>query len=140
MTTQLPLTAHTLPSLQVLANAKFGLTPQQTLDVLNRLYEQRLITYPRTDNGYLPLSLYKQARKQVKRCRGLIPHSDAYERHLLVDHRYQGPVWDDAKCTTHHGIIPTDAPALWLYGLNTVEMQVYALVCEQFLKLFSRQD
>lgn len=133
-----PLLAHTLPSLQKLAHKELNLGAQETLDNLTTLYERGLISYPRTDCGYLPSVLSKQARKLVKSFGAMVLVHDAYEKCFGVDHRMKGPVWDDEKVTAHHGIIPLAQGAVHLYGRTPHQLSVYFMVVERFLRLFSR--
>lgn len=133
-----PLLAHTLPSLQKLAHKALGCGAQETLDILTTLYERGLISYPRTDCGYLPTVLYKPSRKLVKSLNGKVLIHEDYKKCFGVDHRIQGPAWDDEKVATHYGIIPLAQSAVHLYGLTPRQVSVYFLVVERFLRLFSR--
>lgn len=131
------LLAYTLPSLQKQAFSQLGCGPSDTLSILTTLYERGLISYPRTDCGYLPTVLYKPSRKLVKALGSTIG-AESREQCFSVDYRHQGSVWDDSKVIAHHGIIPLKQSALRLHGLTATHMAVYFMVVDRFLRLFSK--
>lgn len=135
--------AHTLPTIQKEAHARFQYSVSDTLKHLEALYARGLISYPRTDNGYLPESLFKPSRKLVKALRGVVSGivRDEVEstNDFKVDHTVRGAVWNDAQVATHYGIIPLAASAVSLYGLSVEQLNLYFLVCQKFLRLFERK-
>ncbi|MEF9900825.1 MAG: DNA topoisomerase III [Pseudomonas sp.] len=97
-----------LGTLQELCSKKLGLGAQETLDIAQALYEtHKLITYPRSDCGYLPLSQYAEASSIL----GALLRADSslapLQQHLQAQRRSRA--WNDAKVSAHHGIIPTAA-------------------------------
>lgn len=91
---------YSLADLQVDAGRKLGLSAAQVLEIAQRLYERQLITYPRSDCGYLPEEHFAQARGVLD---GVVAHaprlSDAC---AAADVQRRGKAWNDAKITAHH--------------------------------------
>ncbi|MDC6625624.1 DNA topoisomerase, partial [Leclercia adecarboxylata] len=97
-----------LGTLQEVCSKKLGLGAQETLDIAQALYEtHKLITYPRSDCGYLPLSQHGEARAIVAALTQADPTLAALQPHLDLSRRSRA--WNDAKVGAHHGIIPTAA-------------------------------
>ncbi|PID43379.1 MAG: DNA topoisomerase III [Gammaproteobacteria bacterium] len=130
---QAPPLPFSLSVLQIEAAKKCGLSAQQVLDTCQSLYETRkLITYPRSDNRYLPEAHFQQAQQVV----AAIGHNSS----LLpachqADIRIRGKAWNDARVAAHHGIIPT-LKTLKPGSLSSVEQQVYDLIARQYLCQF----
>ncbi|KVP98109.1 hypothetical protein WJ96_05935 [Burkholderia ubonensis] len=129
-----PRLAHTLFSIQREAAVRFRYDPAATLADLHVLYERGLVSYPRTECGYLPDDQFKAAGKLVKALRGVVRVEGAQS--FTVNHKFKGPAWNDARVYEHHGISPTPAGTLALVGLSDAQVNLYLLVCEAFLKLF----
>ncbi|RZA16284.1 MAG: hypothetical protein EOP10_24825 [Proteobacteria bacterium] len=91
-----------LDRLQMESNRRFGLSAQETLEIAQKLYESKLVSYPRTDSGYLPESQHGDAPHILKGLTALFP--DEIKR---ADTSIKSPTWNDKKVTAHHGIIPT---------------------------------
>lgn len=113
---------------------KFGLGAQETLDIAQALYEtHKLITYPRSDCGYLPLSQHAEAPAILAALQradaGLAP----LQPHLEPQRRSR--VWNDAKVSAHHGIIPT-AAASDPSRLPAKHKAVYTLIRARYLAQF----
>ncbi|RMG86282.1 MAG: DNA topoisomerase III, partial [Bacteroidetes bacterium] len=93
-----------LTSLQVHANKRFGFSADYTLKVVQKLYEQKLVTYPRVDTTWLPNDLYPK----IAGILGKMTNYSAFTQPLLGKKiRKSGRVFNDAKVTDHHAIIPT---------------------------------
>ena len=121
---------HCLSSLQKAASSKFGMTAQQVLDTAQSLYEKKLTTYPRTDCRYLPEEQFGDAARLITALSGV---SGLEAVTAKADSALRGPVWDTAKVTAHHAIIPTgEVPD----GLNPEEHNIYLMLtttyCLQF--------
>jgi DNA topoisomerase-3 len=118
-----------LTSIQVECNKKINLTAEQTLNMVQGLYEKKLVTYPRVDTTYLPDDVYPKIPKILQ---GII----GYEKHtqfLLSDKiRKSKKVFDNSKVTDHHAIIPTGVKAY----VGGVEKQVYDIITKRFLAAF----
>lgn len=119
-----------LTSLQVECNKKFGYSADDTLKIIQNLYEKKLVTYPRVDTTYLPMDLYPKIA-------GILGNMSGYQ--ALVKPLLEGPirksskVFDDKKVTDHHAIIPTGVNAQGLVGN---EGQVYDVIAKRFLAAF----
>lgn len=122
-----------LTLLQVESNRKFGLSAEETLQIIQNLYEKKLTTYPRVDTNYLPNDIYPKVPGIL---RGLVPYA-AYAQEILS--RTPLPkskkVFNDKKITDHHAIIPTGEFAA-AAGLNRNEKLVFDLVIRRFLAVF----
>src|SRR5690606_434068 len=94
-----------LTSLQVECNKKFGYSAELTLNTVQKLYEQKLVTYPRVDTMYLPEDLYPKIKGILNSMRG---YSNLVQPLLNGPVRKSKNVFDDKKVTDHHAIIPTN--------------------------------
>ena len=123
-----------LGTLQEVCSKKLGLGAQETLDIAQALYEtHKLITYPRSDCGYLPLSQHGEARAIVAALTQADPTLAALQPHLDLSRRSRA--WNDAKVGAHHGIIPT-AAARGLERLAGRQRAVYTLIRARYLAQF----
>lgn len=126
-----PLAFH-LTELQREANKRLGFSAQQTLTVLQRLYEQhKLVTYPRTDSRYISSDIVPTLPARLKSI-AVGPYAEMVkpllQKPLTVTKRFV----DDAKVSDHHAIIPTDQP-LQLAALSVDERKLYDLIARQFI-------
>lgn len=123
-----------LATLQQICSKKLGLGAQETLDIAQSLYERdKLITYPRSDCGYLPLSQHSEAPAILAALRAADTTLEALRPHLDAQRRSRA--WNDAKVTAHHGIIPT-AAAQGLARLTGKARAVYTLIRARYLAQF----
>ncbi|HAQ84921.1 MAG TPA: DNA topoisomerase III [Pseudomonas sp.] len=123
-----------LGTLQEICSRKLGLGAQETLDIAQSLYETyKLITYPRSDCGYLPLSQHSEAPEILAALAGADSTLAALKPHL--DPRRKSRAWNDAKVGAHHGIIPT-AAARSLERLTGKPRAVYTLIRARYLAQF----
>ncbi|MGE7990093.1 DNA topoisomerase III [Pseudomonas sp. NPDC089554] len=123
-----------LGTLQEVCSKKLGLGAQETLDIAQALYEtHKLITYPRSDCGYLPLSQHAEAPAILSALQRADASLAPLQQHLEPQRRSRA--WNDAKVSAHHGIIPTAAasdPA----RLPPKYKAVYTLVRARYLAQF----
>ncbi|WP_313054739.1 DNA topoisomerase III [Pseudomonas lopnurensis] len=123
-----------LGTLQEVCSKKLGLGAQETLDIAQALYEtHKLITYPRSDCGYLPLSQHGEAPAIVAALAQADPALAPLLEHL--DTRRKSRAWNDARVGAHHGIIPTVA-AKGLDRLAGKPRAVYTLIRARYLAQF----
>lgn len=123
-----------LSSLQMEAGRLFSLSASQVLDIAQSLYESRkATTYPRTDCNFLPESQHIEANgvlaamaKVDPSIAGLVQGADAARK---------SKVWNDAKVTAHHAIIPTAAEAN-IADFTDNERKVYDLIRRRYLAQF----
>ncbi|HAI20636.1 MAG TPA: hypothetical protein DCM14_01830 [Clostridiales bacterium UBA8153] len=129
-----PPQLYDLTSLQRDANYRWGLTASATLKAAQSLYEQQLITYPRTDSRYLSRELLREIPAILRGLgkRGDYEQAVAGARPELV-HAGNRRVVNDARVTDHHAIIPTAQTAGARSG---AEAKVYDGVARRFLAQF----
>ncbi|MEZ4922341.1 MAG: DNA topoisomerase 3 [Crocinitomicaceae bacterium] len=119
-----------LTSLQVEANNKFAFSADQTLKLIQSLYEKKLVTYPRVDTTYLSEDIYPKVPKILQ---GLKYFSGLTEPLLKEPIRKSKKVFDDKKVTDHHAIIPTGiVPS----GITPDEQKIYNTVSKRFISVF----
>lgn len=118
-----------LTSLQVHCNKRFGYSAEQTLKIAQKLYEQKIITYPRVDTTYLP-------NDQYPKIVGILKKMTAYSQFtapLLGKPIRKSPkVFNDKKVTDHHAIIPTGMEK----SLPIQEKNVYDSIGRRFIAAF----
>lgn len=123
-----------LSTLQVLAGRRFGYDPQQVLDTAQKLYEQKLTTYPRSDCEYLPTNQFKDCGAILSNLQGA---GDAQLGQWAAgaDKSIKSRAWNDKKISAHHAIIPTRVKAD-MSKLSLVERNVYFLIAQAFIAQF----
>ena len=128
--TELPPKLYDLTSLQVDCNKKFGLSADQTLQIIQSLYEKKVTTYPRVDTTFLSDDIYPKCPNILK---GLRDYQTLVMP--LVDKPLpkSKKVFDNKKVTDHHAIIPT---GVYPQGLTDLEKKVYDLVARHFIAVF----
>ncbi|MCM2462522.1 DNA topoisomerase III [Pseudomonas sp. CG7] len=123
-----------LGTLQEVCSKKLGLGAQETLDIAQSLYETyKLITYPRSDCGFLPLSQHSEAPAILAALATADPSLAPLREHLQAQRKSRA--WNDAKVSAHHGIIPT-AAARNLDKLAGKQRAVYTLIRARYLAQF----
>ncbi|WP_434675027.1 DNA topoisomerase III [Pseudomonas sp. D3-10] len=123
-----------LGTLQEVCSKKLGLGAQETLDIAQSLYETyKLITYPRSDCGFLPLSQHSEAPAILAALAQADPALAPLHDHLQPQRKSRA--WNDAKVSAHHGIIPT-AAAKNLDKLAAKQRAVYTLIRARYLAQF----
>ncbi|EIV4656505.1 DNA topoisomerase III, partial [Salmonella enterica] len=131
--------AFSLGSLQQACAEKFGMPAQQVLDIAQSLYEtHKLTTYPRTDCGYLPVSMREEVRAVLAALMQTDPSLKSHPALAQLDASLVSRIWNDKKITAHHGIIPTKQ-AGDLSRLSTDERNVYQLIRQHYLAQFLPQ-
>lgn len=128
--------AFSLGSLQQACAEKFGMSAQKVLDIAQSLYEtHKLTTYPRTDCGYLPVSMRDEVRAVLAALMQSDPLLKSHPALAQLDISLVSRIWNDKKITAHHGIIPTKQ-AGDLSRLSTDERNVYQLIRQHYLAQF----
>ncbi len=129
-----PPQLYDLTTLQREANRRFGLTAAATLKAAQSLYEDKLITYPRTDSRYLTKDLVKGLPAVVDMLHSVSDfRTAAAGADLGLVHPGNRRVVDDAKVTDHHAIIPTAEHPGQLTGVGA---KIYGLIARRFLAQF----
>ena len=129
-----PPLPFSLSALQVLAGKRYGYEPQQVLDTAQKLYEEKLTSYPRSDAEYLPVNQHKDAVKILGNLAALEGSAlGAWAR--AADAKQKSRAWNDAKIAAHHAIIPTTVPVN-LARLSAVERNIYELIARAYIAQF----
>ena len=118
-----------LTGLQVYCNTKFGFSADETLKMVQRLYEMKVVTYPRVDTTFLPNDLYPKVPGILSK---LLKYLTLTEPLLGKKIRKTKKVFDDAKVTDHHAIIPTGIEA----SLQDNQQKVYDIITRRFIAVF----
>ncbi len=119
-----------LTSLQVECNKRFGWTADQTLRLIQSLYEKKLTTYPRVDTTYLSDDIYPKIGPTLKK---MTPYANLTEPILAAPIAKNKKVFDNSKVTDHHAIIPTGQ---YPSGIEGDEKKLYHLVAMRFIGVF----
>lgn len=127
-----------LAELQAECSKRFKISPDETLQVAQDLYEKKLTTYPRTDARVLSTAVAKEIGKNVSRLKGYEPVQGYVERIMKEGLHYniaKTQYTDDSKITDHYAIIPT-GQLTELRSLNELQRSVYDLIVRRFLSIF----
>lgn len=119
-----------LTSLQVECNKRFGFSADETLKLIQSLYEKKVTTYPRVDTTFLSDDIYPKVPKTLE---GLVAYKEFTDPLRGKKLPKSKRVFDNSKVTDHHAIIPTGVPAT---NLSQQEMMVYELVARRFIAEF----
>lgn len=125
---------YSLASIQAEANAKYGYSAEQILNICQALYEKyKLTTYPRSDCEYLPTVQHQDAAKVLRALCSF--HTELKSTISKANPSLKSKVWNDSKITAHHGIIPTQQVGN-LSELKDDERKVYMLIVKRYLSQF----
>ncbi|VFR52447.1 DNA topoisomerase III in PFGI-1-like cluster [plant metagenome] len=123
-----------LGTLQEVCSKQLGLDVQETLEIAQALYEtHKATTYPRSDSGYLPESMFAEVPTVLDSLLKTDPTLAPIMGQL--DRTQRSRAWNDGKVTAHHGIIPTLEPAN-LSAMSEKEQAVYRLIRTHYLAQF----
>ena len=132
--TERPPLLYDLTTLQREANAQLNFTAKKTLATAQKLYEtHKLITYPRTDSRYLSRDMTGKVQKALASYEGDL--SEVGQKALEYGVKLTPRVFDDAKLTDHHAIIPTGKSAEKL-SLTPDERRLYEMVARRLAAVF----
>jgi DNA topoisomerase-3 len=118
-----------LTGLQVYCNNKFGFSADETLKMVQKLYEMKVVTYPRVDTTFLPNDLYPKVHGILSK---LTNYSELTQPLLGKKIKKTKRVFDDKKVTDHHAIIPTGIQGNLQYN----QQQVYDIITKRFIAVF----
>tara|TARA_R110002049_G_scaffold2511_6_gene18400 strand:- start:889 stop:3198 length:2310 start_codon:yes stop_codon:yes gene_type:complete len=118
-----------LTGLQVYCNNKFGFSADETLKIAQKLYEQKVITYPRVDTTFLPNDIYPKVPGILK---NLTNYGSLIQPILGKKIKKSSKVFNDKKVTDHHAMIPTGMQA----NLASHHQQVYDIITKRFIAIF----
>ena len=132
-----------LAEIQNECTKRFKIKPEETLDVIQNLYEKKLVTYPRTDARVLSTAVAKEISKNLngiakgfkdEEIRGYIKKmvEEKYPTNNLAKTKYV----NDSKITDHYAIIPTGQGYENYEKLPELQKQIYKLIVKRFLAIF----
>ncbi|MBR6118676.1 MAG: DNA topoisomerase 3 [Paludibacteraceae bacterium] len=121
---------YDLTSLQVDCNKKYSFSAEQTLQLIQSLYEKRLTTYPRVDTTYLSDDIFPKVPSTLAGIKDYFPQVAPLIGAKLPKSK---KVFDNSKVTDHHAIIPTGQRP---EGMTADEKKVYDLVALHFIAVF----
>ena len=134
-----PPLLYNLAELQNDCSKFFKISPDETLRIVQELYEKKLVTYPRTDARVLSTAVSKEITKNIK---GLqyIPGVRAYAEEIIANKSYQGLAKtryvNDKQITDHYAIIPTGQGFGAMKSLKPLSVKVYEVITRRFLAIF----
>ena len=134
-----PPLLYNLAELQNECSKKFKISPDETLRIVQELYEKKLVTYPRTDARVLSTAVAKEIHKNLN---GLMKYDVAvpYLKEIVSFGSHKGlektRYVNDKQITDHYAIIPTGQGMGALNGLSHLSKQVYEVIVRRFLSIF----
>ena len=128
-----------LAELQNECSRLFKLSPDETLRIVQELYEKKLVTYPRTDARVLSTAVAKEISKNIRGLRNY-EHTSRFAEEILEAGSYKNigktRYTNDKQITDHYAIIPTGQGLGALKGLNLQSQKVYEVIVRRFLSIF----
>lgn len=125
---------YDLTELQRDANKRFGFSAKQTLNIMQRLYENhKVLTYPRTDSKYIGTDIVDTIKDRLRAC-GVGPYKKLAGSLLMKPLQTNKSFVDDKKVSDHHAIIPTEQ-YVQLEHMTSEERKIYDLVVRRFLSV-----
>lgn len=134
-----PPLLYNLAELQNDCSKYFKISPDQTLQIIQELYEKKLVTYPRTDARVLSTAVAKEIHKNISGLRNYGPAS-VFAAEILENGSYKGIAKtryvNDKQITDHYAVIPTGQGLGALNGLSALAAKVYEIIVRRFLSIF----
>ena len=130
--TSIPKPLYNLTDIQQVASALFGLSPKQTLNIIQRLYEShKVLTYPRTDSRYLTTDMKNTLADRLRAIGG--DYKEITAKLLREKDFNTKRIINNSKVNDHHAIIPTEQKPNYM-SLSDTELKIYNLVVTRFLE------
>ena len=134
-----PPMLYNLAELQNDCSRMFKISPTDTLNIVQELYEKKLVTYPRTDARVLSTAVSKEIGKNIGGLRQYGPLAE-FAGHMMEQGGYKGiaksKYVNDKQITDHYAIIPTGQGLGNLKGVSHTAQRVYDIVARRFLSIF----
>lgn len=134
-----PPLLYNLAELQNDCSKFFKISPDQTLGIIQELYEKKLVTYPRTDARVLSTAVAKEIHKNIGGLKNYAPAA-GFAAEILNSGTYKGIAKtryvNDKQVTDHYAVIPTGQGFGNLAGLSALSAKVYELIVRRFLSIF----
>ena len=128
--TEEPPLLYDLTTLQKEANSRYGLTAEQTLAIAQKLYEAKLITYPRTSSRYIPDDVFETIPKLLEK----LQRDEQLGSHVSRLGTLARRSVDGGKVTDHHALLTT---GLHPIGIYKDELTVYRMIAARMVEAFS---
>ncbi len=128
-----------LAELQNLSSKLFKISPDETLQIVQELYEKKLVTYPRTDARVLSSAVAKEITKNLKGLQGYemaLPYLREIAQMKSFEKLEKTRYVDDKKITDHYAIIPTGQGLGALQSLHPTAVKMYEVIVRRFLSIF----
>ena len=131
-----------LAELQNVCSKKFKIKPDQTLEIIQELYEKKLVTYPRTDARVLSTAVAKEISKNLNViAKGFKDHEIQNYISKMIEEKYSTNLIktkyvNDSKITDHYAIIPTGQGYENYEKLNELQKNIYKIIVKRFLSIF----
>ena len=130
--TSIPKPLYNLTDIQQAASALFGLSPKQTLNIIQCLYEShKVLTYPRTDSRYLTTDMKNTLADRLRAIGG--DYKEITAKLLREKDFNTKRIINNSKVSDHHAIIPTEQKPNYM-SLSDTELKIYNLVVTRFLE------
>ena len=130
--TSIPKPLYNLTDIQQVASTLFGLSPKQTLNIIQRLYEShKVLTYPRTDSRYLTTDMKNTLADRLRAISG--DYKEITAKLLREKDFNTKRIINNSKVSDHHAIIPTEQKPNYM-SLSDTELKIYNLVVKRFLE------
>lgn len=130
--TSIPKPLYNLTDIQQAASALFGLSPKQTLNIIQRLYEShKVLTYPRTDSRYLTTDMKNTLADRLRAIGG--DYKEITAKLLREKDFNTKRIINNSKVSDHHAIIPTEQKPNYM-SLSDTELKIYNLIVKRFLE------
>ena len=137
--TKNPPLLYNLAELQNDCSKLFKISPDETLNIVQQLYEKKMVTYPRTDARVLSTAVAKEIYKNINGLKHYV-HGQPYAEEILEKGSYKGIAKsryvDDKKITDHYAIIPTGQGLNAMNSLHPTAQKVYEVIVRRFLAIF----
>ena len=130
---------YNLAELQNDCSKMFKISPDETLKIVQELYEKKLVTYPRTDARVLSTAVAKEIYKNIGGLRNFEPLSP-FASEIMEKGSYKGIVKsryvNDKQITDHYAIIPTGQGFGAMRSLGSIQLKIYEIIARRFLSIF----
>ncbi len=137
--TKKPPLLYNLAELQNDCSKLFKISPDETLKLVQELYEKKMVTYPRTDARVLSTAVAKEIQKNIAGLRAYPPVAE-YAAEILECGSFQGLAKtryvNDKQITDHYAIVPTGQGCAGAGRLPALTEKVYQVICRRFLSIF----
>ncbi len=137
--TKNPPLLYNLAELQNDCSKLFKISPDETLTIVQELYEKKLVTYPRTDARVVSSAVCKEIYKNISGLKNYMP-TTAFVAEILEQKKYTSLAktryCDDKKITDHYAIIPTGQGLNSLNSISSTSAKVYEIIVRRFLSIF----